>query len=66
MDDHLNMSELFARALQTTKDESVRPIFERISELHRLLHAEEQKLTNWMKSRDAASRAGLLYKGTLD
>ena len=62
MGDNLEQAELHARMSETANDETIRSIFARISELHRLLHAEEEKLAEWLEKQDPSTRAGFIYK----
>jgi hypothetical protein len=62
MNENLELSEHYARISETANDATIRSIFARISELHRLLHAEEQKLAEWLKKQDPSSRAAFIYK----
>jgi hypothetical protein len=62
MGENLEQSELHARMSEAANDATIRSIFVRMSELYRLLHAEEEKLAEWSKKQDPSSRAGWIYK----
>ena len=62
MSENLELSEWCAQISQTANDATIRSIFARMSELHRLLHAEEEKLSEWLKKQDPSSRAQFIYK----
>ena len=62
MSENLKLSEQCAEMAQVANDEAVRSIFARMSELHRLLHAEEEKLAEWLKKQAPSSRARWIYK----
>ncbi|MBN8992067.1 MAG: hypothetical protein J0H42_27825 [Rhizobiales bacterium] len=66
MSENLKLSEQCAEMAQTANDATVRSIFARTSELHGLLHAEEEKLAEWLKKLPPSSRAGIIYKRPRD
>ena len=66
MSENLKQSEVCAEMAQAVRDEAARSIFARMSELYRLLHAEEEKLAEWSSKQDPSSKAGWIYKKPRD
>lgn len=66
MSENLKLSEQCAEMTQIANDATVQSIFAQMSELHRLLHAEEEKLAEWLKKQAPSSRAKWIYKKPRD
>jgi DNA-binding PucR family transcriptional regulator len=66
MNEHLEMSEQCVLNSQVANDANVRSIFARMSELYRLLHEEEERLADWLKSQDPSSIPNFIYKRPRD
>ena len=61
MSQHLEMAEECAHLSRTLEDAELQSIFARMSELHRQLHEQEEKLADW-KKRNVVSASDFLSK----